>query len=435
MSVLGVGGVFALPYSMAYLGWAGGLILYATTAASSYYSGSLLIQCQDATRHSTYSALADDIMGDGWSRRWVRPFQGIVLATVLISTVIGLGHLMALVDLQIDGRQNLPNSAWMAISGLVLFVISLAPDIETSWSVSLVGAISTLVAIVMLLVGCGVSIGRTNPDDVSYGRPPDVSRQEYAVGVLESFGILAFAFGGHSVLPDIHHSLGNNGRRQAQEAMAKAWQYSYYVIAPSYLLVLCLSYVAFGSSATAFLIDDIAPYVSQQFLWPLYAFSIANLFALGAIYNQAAFTFIEDMLMMLGKMKGQGRDRGRWWQCCGLTKEEHKQGLFVGPTGRKHWHKKFTIRFLYVGLGTLIAAAFPFFGDILALSGAIGITPCTFIYPFWIYNSSDNGRRASAWRASLHWALGGLFAALGIGAAVGSVYSIIWNSSSFTFFG
>ena len=45
-SVLGVAGIAALPYSMAYLGWAGGLILLATATATSFYSGQCLIDCQ-----------------------------------------------------------------------------------------------------------------------------------------------------------------------------------------------------------------------------------------------------------------------------------------------------------------------------------------------------------------------------------------------------
>ena len=57
VSVLGVAGLVALPYSMAYLGWAGGLILFATATATSFYSGQLLINCQDIV----------------WPARWQQP--------------------------------------------------------------------------------------------------------------------------------------------------------------------------------------------------------------------------------------------------------------------------------------------------------------------------------------------------------------------------
>ena len=37
------------------------------SSRTSYLSGRLLIDCQDATRHRTYSAVGDAIMGDGWA--------------------------------------------------------------------------------------------------------------------------------------------------------------------------------------------------------------------------------------------------------------------------------------------------------------------------------------------------------------------------------
>ena len=422
VSVLGVAGLVALPYSMAYLGWAGGLVLFATATATSFYSGQLLINCQDAKRHSTYSDLGDDIMGDGWSLRWVRPFQGIVFATVVIGTVIGMGQLMATMDQEYDGTQDVSNSAWIAISGLMLLIVSLAPNVEKSWAVSLVGTVATLVAVVLLIVGSGVAIGK-NADDVSYGRP-DGSSRDYAIGVLESFGIIAFVYGGHSVIPDVHHSLGHETARESRSAMTKAWRFSYCIIAPSYLVVLCLAYAAFGSSVSAFVINELRPFISTGVFWALYVFSLVNFIALAAVYNQAAFVYIEDLIMLVGQGRG----------CCVLSNEEHEEGLFAGAEGRKHWHKKLAIRILYVGLGTFVGIAIPFFGDIAALSGAIGFTPCTFVYPIWIYNKSHLGKKAPRWRRNLNWFLMFLFTSLGICAAIGAVYSIVLNSSNYKFF-
>jgi len=417
-SVLGVAAVAALPYSMAYLGWAGGMILFATATATSFYSGQCLIDCQNTRRHTTYSDLADDIMGDGWSLRWVRPFQGIVFATVAISTVIALGALMGIMDEEVDGTKDISDSAWIAIAGLMLLIVSLAPSIDKSWTVSLVGTIAILVAVLLLIVGSGLAIGK-NADDVSFGRPDGNSR-DYAVGVMESFGIVAFAYGGHSVIPDVHHSLGHPSASASRSAMTKGWRTSYFVIAPSYLIVMCMAYAAFGSTASSLLIEDLKPFISQGIFWVLYLSSVVNFLALGAIYNQAAFVFVEDLAMMMG--------------CCSFSVEEHSQGLFAGAEGRKHWSKKLAIRILYVGLGTFVGVAIPFFGDVAALSGAIGFTPCTFIYPLWLFNRSPLGQKAPQWKRTLNWFLMFLFTSLGICAAVGAIYSIVLNSSDYKFF-
>ena len=427
VSVLGVAGIVALPYSMAYLGWTGGLVLFATATATSFYSGQLLVNCQDVTRHSTYSDLGDDIMGDGWSLRWVRPFQGIVFATVVMATVIGMGQLMGAMDLEFDGTQNLSNSEWIAISGLMLLIVSLPPNVEESWAVSFVGTVATLVAVVLLIVGSGMSIGE-NADDVSYGRP-EGGRRDYAIGVLESFGILAFVYGGHSVIPDVHHSLGHQTAHESRSAMTKAWRFSYCIIAPSYLVVMCLAYGAFGSSVSAFVINDLRPFISSGVFWALYLFSLVNFIALGAVYNQAAFVYIEDLMTMVRLRRGRG--------CCATSNELHDEGegSFAEPKVRKGRHAKLAIRILYVGFGTFVGIAIPFFGDIAALSGAIGFTPCTFVYPIWFYNRSQLGQKAPRWRRNLNWFLMFLFTSLGICAAIGAVYSIVLNSSSYKFFG
>jgi len=48
-------------------------------------------------------------MGDGWSMRWLRPFQGIVFITVLISTIIAAGQFTIYMDIEVDGNQSLSN--------------------------------------------------------------------------------------------------------------------------------------------------------------------------------------------------------------------------------------------------------------------------------------------------------------------------------------
>lgn len=195
VSVLGVSAVLALPYSFAYMGWAGGLILFLASTFTSFYSGQLLFECQDTTLHKTYSSLSDAVMGDGWSMRWIRPFQGIVFLTALVSTVIACGQLMILMDTEVDGgNQNINDSSWYAIAGLSLLIVSLAPNVDKSWTVSFAGTVATVVAIVMYLVGCGVSIGQV--EGVIYGRPAVDTRTEFTMGIFESFGIIVFAYGG-----------------------------------------------------------------------------------------------------------------------------------------------------------------------------------------------------------------------------------------------
>ena len=100
---------------------------------------------------------------------------------------------------------------------------SLAPNVDKSWVVSFAGTIATVVAVIMFLVGCGQAINEV--DDASYGRPEDDTTADYAMGVLSSFGILAFAYGGHSIVPDVHASLNHKDPDESKKQMTKACRF------------------------------------------------------------------------------------------------------------------------------------------------------------------------------------------------------------------
>jgi hypothetical protein len=95
---------------------------------------------------------------------------------------------------EIDGNQNTSNSSWYAIAGFILPIISLTPDVDKPWTVSLLGTVATVVEVFMFLAGCGVSIGQV--EDATYGRPVGGTGTEFSMGIIESFGSLAFAYGG-----------------------------------------------------------------------------------------------------------------------------------------------------------------------------------------------------------------------------------------------
>ena len=113
----------ALPLSFSYLGWAGGVILFIASTLVSFYSGKLLIECQDVRQHKTYSELADGNMGEGWSMKWIRPFQGLIFITILSSSVVASGQLLIMMDVERNGIQNLNDSSWYSIGGLMLFIV------------------------------------------------------------------------------------------------------------------------------------------------------------------------------------------------------------------------------------------------------------------------------------------------------------------------
>eukprot|EP00913_Durusdinium_trenchii_P000620 g573.t1 len=54
------------------------------------------------------------------------------------------------------------------------------------------------------------------------------------------------------------------------------------------------------------------------------------------------------------------------------------------------------LRLPWVAFATFLAVAFPFFGDLAGLSGAIGFTPMTFVFPFLLWERSEEALGVSS---------------------------------------
>ena len=77
VTIIGTG-VLGFSYATSFLGWTGTTVFITGISAYCYYTARLLIDLQDHTQ-STYSAVADAIMGPGFSNYTVRPAQYVYL--------------------------------------------------------------------------------------------------------------------------------------------------------------------------------------------------------------------------------------------------------------------------------------------------------------------------------------------------------------------
>ena len=213
-------------------------------------------------------------------------------------------------------------------------------------------------------------------------------------------------------MPDVQASLHRDNAEDSHGVMLKGLRAAYGAIFPSYLLITVIGYAAFGADVSAFLLDNLQLHVSEGFLIFIYVIVIVNGLALGAVYVQACFTLIADVFPFTE------RDR------------EHDHN----SEGRYGW-AQLLARFVYVALCTFFAAAIPFFGSLAALSGAICFTPLTFVYPFVFWTRSKHlSEEASRWEYGLNCTFSILFGLLGIGGAIGALYFIVEESSTYKFF-
>lgn len=414
-SVLGPPAVAALPLSFAYLGWAGGSLLLIISAVVSFYSGYLLISLQEDGQR-TYSEIADSTMGSKkFSHYYVRPFQMIIFFTTSTLVVLLISEfLQALIDLTSLSNNHMSPLLWIIISGVIVMAITVIPSLSDMWQLSLTGTITALTAIGLFVFGIVSSIADGSNEDVDFKKPEtDNGSPSFAFGILLSFGTVAFAFGGHSVLPDVQASLVESKQniRETQRAMKRGLCWSYGLIVVCYTTVSALGYAAFGSAVSPFVVEDFSGYISPAWQTALYILLLVNIIALGAVYIQAAFVLLEDIFA--ARRESQE------------TSQEVSAQIF---------HPMAIVRrVLFLSLCTFTAAALPFFGDLAALSGAIGFTPLTFVYPYLFWNQVHKDT-APKWKLRLHSFLAASYTLAGTAGAIGALYFIVIDSSSYQLF-
>lgn len=94
--------------------------------------------------------------------------------------------------------------------------------------------------------------------------------------------------------------------------------------------------------------------------------------------------------------------------------------------------KRFSFRWVFVVATAALAAALPFFFDLMAFLGAIGYAPLCFVIPclMWLRTQPDLGRAEIV----LCWVIIAAFVFVGVAAATGAVRSLVIHSSNYHFF-
>jgi len=198
-SVLGIVVLLSLPYGFKYLGWAGGVILLVASTATSYLSGRIIVRLQQRGQRS-YSDIADAFMWPGFSV-FVVPLLLLLFFQVTVLDAIVTGQsFQAIADIvaststaSATPASVLSLSWWIVIAGAVILCIGLIPTLAQTWYISLVGTVTAIVGAIVLVVGSGISIEHGSRDDVDEDTIEVESTLDFAMGVLNAFGLLAFA--------------------------------------------------------------------------------------------------------------------------------------------------------------------------------------------------------------------------------------------------
>lgn len=98
---------------------------------------------------------------------------------------------------------------------------------------------------------------------------------------------------------------------------------------------------------------------------------------------------------------------------------------------------RFVLTSVYMSLITLVAAAMPFFGDFVAICGAIGFTPLDFVFPVLAYMKAGRIHKNANLRFPilfLNLAVAMWFSAVAILGCIGAVRFIVDDVNTYRFF-
>nr|XP_018678279.1 PREDICTED: probable GABA transporter 2 isoform X3 [Musa acuminata subsp. malaccensis] len=251
---------------------------------------------------------------------------------------------------------------------------------------------------------------RRMPQGYSRNAPPrnyslDSSRVQRTFNAFTSISILASLYG-NGILPEIQATMAP----PATGKMVKGLMLCYSVIIVTFYSAAVSGYWAFGNKVNSNVLDsllpDSGPSLAPTWLLGLaVVFVLLQLLAIGLVYSQVAYEIIEKNSADIKKSKFSKRN--------------------LVP--------RLILRTLYMAFCGFMAAMLPFFGDIVAVVGAIGFIPLDFVLPMLLYNISIGPSKRSA----IHWInifIMVVFTGVGIMGAFASIRKLVLDAHQFKLF-
>ena len=153
--------------------------------------------------------------------------------------------------------------------GAVVFVISLFPDLSEAWPVSVVGSVAAFLIVSYALAGSSLWIERC---DISENNHHGWAGTDQVFDIMSSFGTFMFGYGFQSIVPDITSSLHIHDKKERARQMMTAVKLSFGFVGPSYVVIACLGYAAFGMNVSSNVMDTIGIVMSNGPMYVIWAF-------------------------------------------------------------------------------------------------------------------------------------------------------------------
>ncbi|XP_062224733.1 probable GABA transporter 2 [Phragmites australis] len=401
--------LLTLPYALRGLGWWLGVAALTALAAVTFYCYLLVSRVLDhceasGRRHIRFRELAADVLGSEWASYLVVTVQTAINAGVSIGSILLAADCIEIIYSRLAPHGSLKLYHFIIIVAVVLALLSQMPSLHSLRYINL-GSLIVSIGYTMLVSAACICAGvSSNAPQKDYSLSS--SKSERTFNAFLSISILASVFG-NSILPEIQATLAP----PASGKMAKALVLCYSVLFLTFYFPAITGYWAFGNQVRSNVLQSLMP-DSGPSLAPTWLLILAvvlvllQLIAIALVYSQVAYEIIEK--------NSADAARGRF--------------------SRRNLAPRVALRTAYVAGCALVAAMLPFFGEIIAVVGAVGYIPLDVIIPVVMYNMAlaPRSRRSPAFLANA--AIMAVFIVLGVIGAVASVRKLALNAGRFKLF-
>ncbi|BBN11725.1 hypothetical protein MPTK1_5g14240 [Marchantia polymorpha subsp. ruderalis] len=384
------------------------MIALVSAGVVTFYSYNLLSlilehRAAQGRRHVRFRDLATDILGPKLSYGLVYPMQFVVCLGAVISIVL-VGGISAKVVYKVyypDGDLQLYQ--FVVFFGAATMIMGQLPSFHSLRYVNLLSLLMCL-TYSFTITGACIQLGysdRAPPRD--YSLPGSEKQQAFAA--FNALALIATAYG-NSIIPETQATLAP----PVEGKMFKGLAMAYSVIVVTFLPVAIAGYWTFGNLSapsvfTNFQTADGTLLVSKWLIVMPSSMCVIQLISAAIIYSQPTFDLFER------KIADVDKDR------------------FTARNGIP----RVIVRVVFLALVTLIAAMFPFFGDVNAIVGSFGFTPLDFVFPmvFYILVFKPPKRSIKFWGNLIIIIV---YSLVGLAGAVAAVRQLILDTSYYKLF-
>ncbi|XP_010516882.1 PREDICTED: proline transporter 3-like [Camelina sativa] len=386
--VLGYSGTVMVP-----LGWIGGVLGLILATAISLYANTLIAKLHEfgGKRHIRYRDLAGFIYGRKTYRlTWMLQYVNLFMINCGFIILAGSALKAVYVLFRDDHAMKLPH--FIAIAGLICAVFAIGIPHLSALGIWL--AVSTFLSLIYIVVAIVLSV-----KDGVKAPSRDYEIQGSLFTITGAAAALVFVFN-TGLLPE------NSGEATVKQPvvknMMKALYFQFTVGRLPIFMVVFVGYWAYGSSTSAYLLNNVNG--------PVWVKALANISAiLQSVISLHIFASPTYEYM------------------------DTKFGIKGNPLALKNLLFRIMTRGVYIAVSTLLSALLPFLGDFMSLTGAVSTFPLTFILANHMYYKAKNNK-LNPLQKLWHWLNVVFFSLMSIAAAIAALRLIALDSKNFHVF-